>query len=110
MGAFGAIDKPFAGQKKNYAAQVGKPIKPAVLKPVTPAVPAAPSPGDGVAATPAVPASPYAKPLAPGTPPSMTNIPANPKATGQATAKEIAGLTLEQWRNVQRALGIAPSV
>jgi hypothetical protein len=59
--------------------------------------------------------SPYAQPIVPqpapaSAPPSMSNVPANPTATGQATQQEIAGMTLEQWRNVQRMLGMAPSV
>jgi hypothetical protein len=111
---FGENKAPLAGVKKNYAAQVGQAIKKPAIKPVTPAVPAVPVPGEGTPATPAVPASPFATKLTPqaipGQPPSLSNVAANPRASGQATRQEVAGMSLEQWRNVQRMLGMAPTV
>jgi hypothetical protein len=120
MDTFGQNTRPFAAgvdPSKKAVSTVAQPIKKPVMKaPATPAVPADPT--AGAAAAPAIPASPFAKPLVPpgaslapgGQPPSMTNVPVNPKATGQATQQEVAGMTLEQWRNVQRMLGMAPSV
>jgi hypothetical protein len=121
----GQNKNPLGGQQvKNYAAQVGQPIKKAVLSKVQPMLDNAKgmveqaTSGTGI---PGVPQSPWALNLVSGASnlvgqalkggqvPSMTNVAANPQATGQATAKEVAGLSLEQWRNVQRMLGMAPS-
>jgi phenylpyruvate tautomerase PptA (4-oxalocrotonate tautomerase family) len=114
---------PLGGQQvKNYAAQVGQPIKAAVKAKVQPVLDNARGMVDqAMANVPNVPgvASPFAANLVSGITdkvnqalnkvPSMTNVAVNPAATGQATAQEVAGMTLEQWRNVQRMLGMAPS-